>query len=586
MSAVWLSLAVLALFYLMYRVYHRYVAHHIFEAKLGGVTPAHTHRDEIDYVPTKRHILWGHHFSSIAGAAPIVGPAIAVIWGWVPALLWVVLGSIFIGAVHDGGTLILSAKRRGKTIADITGGLINQRARNLFLGVILFLTWTVIAVFALVIAVLFEKYPQVVIPINAEIVLALLIGWWGYKKQKNILIPSILALILMYALIPVGIAYPLSIPPWLGWTGLEQAALSLGIPHWIGSPLLLWIAILLLYSFIASILPVWMLLQPRDFINSHQLIVGLAAMFLGFFLTAPDIVAPAFQTHPAGAPSLVPFLFITIACGAISGFHGLVSSGTTSKQLDKFDDACAIGCGSMLGEGTLALMSILACTAGFATREAWQQHYISWDAAEGLAAKISAFIQGTGHFISGLGIPPELGQAVVVVIIISFAATSLDTATRIQRLIISELGESLPPRRGGSLMQNRFFASAVAVISSYLLLISADEGKGGLILWPLFGATNQLIGLMGLSAVTYWLMKKGRPTLYTGLPLVFLTVIVIWAIFSNTLSYFQKGDYLLFASQCVILLMVVWFSVEWIRASLNPKLTVEDPIAVPAEARE
>jgi len=167
MNAVPLTIGVLIFYLLMYRLYHRYVAHHIFGIKEGGITPAHTHGDGLDYVPTKKHVLWGHHFSSISGAAPIVGPAIAVIWGWLPALLWVVLGSIFIGAVHDGGTLILSAKRKGKTIADITGGLINTRARNLFLGIIIFLAWTVISVFALVIAVLFVDYPEVVIPINA-----------------------------------------------------------------------------------------------------------------------------------------------------------------------------------------------------------------------------------------------------------------------------------------------------------------------------------------------------------------------------------------------------------------------------------
>lgn len=586
MSAVWLTVGVLAFYLLMYRLYHRYVTHHVFGTKEGGPTPAHTHRDDIDYVPTKRHILWGHHFSSIAGAAPIVGPAIAVIWGWVPALLWVVLGSIFFGAVHDGGTLILSAKRKGKTIADITGGLINRRARNLFLGVIVFLTWTVIAVFALVIAVLFDKYPEVVIPINAEILLALLIGWWGYKMRKNILIPSIVALIIMYGLIPVGVAYPISLAPWFGWTGLEQAAMALGLPQWLGSPIMLWISFLLVYSFVASVLPVWTLLQPRDYINSHQLILGLSAMFLGFFLTAPEIVAPAVQWHPEGAPGLWPFLFITIACGAISGFHGLVSSGTTSKQLDKMDDACSIGCGSMLGEGTLALMSILACTAGFATREAWQHHYVSWKAAEGLAANLEAFIHGTGHFLNSLGIPHELGEATVVVIIISFAATSLDTATRIQRLVIGELGESLPARRGGSLLQNRYFGSLLAVISSYLLLISADEGKGGLILWPLFGATNQLIAVLGLAAVTYWLLKKRNPSYFTGIPLALLTTIVLWAIVVNTRSYFIKGDYLLFGSQCVILIMVLWFSWEWIRAYLKIPAKREDPTVVPAAARK
>lgn len=564
MNAVALTIGVLLFYVVMYRFYHRYVTQHVFGTKEGGLTPAHTHFDGVDFVPTKRHVLWGHHFSSIAGAAPIVGPAIAVIWGWVPALLWVVLGSIFIGAVHDGSILILSAKRKGRTIADITGGLLNVRARNLFLGIIVFLTWTVIAVFALIIAVLFVKYPQVVIPINAEIVLALFIGWWGYRKKGGLFIPSVLALTIMYALIPVGVAYPISITPWFGWEGLQQGALAVGLPGWLGSPTMIWIFLLLSYSFVASVLPVWTLLQPRDYINSHQLIVGLAAMYLGFFVAAPHIVAPAFQSHPAGAPSIWPFLFITIACGAISGFHGLVSSGTTSKQLNKIGDACSIGCGSMLGEGTLALMAILACTAGFSSFDAWQSHYASWGAAQGLLAKLSAFIQGTGGFLQALGIPRDLAEAVVVVIIISFAATTLDTATRIQRIVLGELGESLPGSKGTQLFNNRFFGSAVAVVSSYFLLVAADEGKGGLILWPLFGATNQLIAVLGLAAVTYWLIKKKSPSVYTSLPLLFLSVIVIWAIGSNTLDYYRTQDHLLFWTQMVIWVMVLWFTGEWV----------------------
>lgn len=564
MNAVFLTLAVLVFYLVMYRLYHRYISKRVFGIQEGGLTPAHTHYDGVDYVPTKRHVLWGHHFSSIAGAAPIVGPAIAVIWGWLPALLWVVLGSIFMGAVHDGGTLILSAKRQGKTIADITGGLINARARHLFLGVIVFLTWTVIAVFALVIAVLFHQYPQVVIPINAEIILALLIGWWS-KKGRSLLIPSILALAIMYALIPVGIAYPIQIAPWLGLEVLQTWALTTGLPAWLGSPVMIWIALLLVYSFVASVLPVWTLLQPRDFINSHQLMVGLGAMYLGFFVAAPDIVAPAVQAHPEGAPSLWPFLFITIACGAISGFHGLVSSGTTSKQLEKMEDACPIGCGSMLGEGILALMAILACTAGFATTQDWQMHYASWGAAQGLAAKLSAFIQGTGSFISTLGLPVDLAEAVVVVIIISFAATTLDTATRIQRLVLGEIGESLPGKKVPKLLQNRFVGSGLAVVSSFLLLVSADEGQGGLILWPLFGVTNQLIAVLGFAAITFWLIKKKAPSRYTALPLLFLSVIVFWAISKNTLEYWHQGQDILFWTQVMILGMVFWFTLEWLR---------------------
>lgn len=576
MNAFMLGVGVLILYFFAYRFYHRYVAKHIFKISSQQPTPAHTHYDGVDYVPTKKSVLWGHHFSSIAGAAPIVGPAIAVIWGWLPALLWVVFGSIFIGAVHDGGTLILSAKRQGRTIADITGGLINGRTRVIFLIIILFLTWTVVAVFSLVIAILFTKYPEVVIPINAEIIFALLIGWWGYKLKKNLLIVSILAVILMYALIFVGIEYPISLSPWLGIHSLAEWAQSMGIPSWAGSPLMLWILFLLLYSFIASVLPVWTLLQPRDYINSHQLFVGLAAMYLGFFLAAPQIVAPVIQIHPEGAPSMLPFLFIMIACGAISGFHGLVSSGTTSKQLDSMDDACSIGCGSMLGEGTLAVMSIFACTAGFASQGQWFEHYASWQSAGGLDATMGAFILGTGNFLAALGLPENFAQAMIAVLIISFAATSLDTATRIQRLIIGELGETIPQKTVKNIFQNRYWGSLIAVGSAFLLIVSTKEGRGGMTLWPLFGTTNQLIATLALFTITFWLMKKKINIAYTAIPLLFLTTILMWAIIEKILEYHAANNYLLLISQSFIFVLALWFIVEWwIKAKRLRKSVIE-----------
>lgn len=573
MNAVLLALGSFLAYFIMYKIYHRYIAVKIFGIQESEITPAHTHCDGVDYVPTQKYVLWGHHFSSIAGAAPIVGPAIAVIWGWLPAMLWVVLGSIFIGAVHDGGTLILSAKRQGKTIADISGNLISPRSKVLFLTVIFFLIWTVIAVFALIIAVLFDQYPQTVIPINAQIILALAMGWWAYKRKGSLLIPSLISLAIMYALIPVGIAYPISLQAWLGLESLQNFFIWMGAPNWLGSPVMLWILFLCTYSFIASILPVWTLLQPRDFINSHQLSLGLICMYLGFFVTMPKIVAPAIQLHPNGAPSIFPFLFITIACGAISGFHGLVSSGTTSKQLDKMTDAPVIGCGSMLGEGTLALMAVLACTAGFMSSESWFHHYSSWDAASGLSQKLGAFIEGTSHFLSGIKIPAEIAKSTVVVLIIAFAATSLDTATRIQRFIIAEIGSCFSRESIRKPLENRYFGSFMAVFSAFLLIMSGDGGKGGMVLWPLFGASNQLIAAFSLAVISYWLIKMRKNSLYTSLPLVFVLVMVLWAMGSNMKTYWLQGNRFLFASQLLILLCVFFFAFEVLRAlfQLNPK---------------
>lgn len=553
MNAVPIALFGIFSFLLTYKFYHVYLAKKIFKTDDGALTPAHQLSDGIDYVPTKKSVLWGHHFSSIAGAAPIVGPAIAVIWGWLPAFLWVLIGGIFIGAVHDGGTLILSAKRQGKSIAEISGGLITPKAKIYFLGIIFFLIWTVIAVFAFVIAVLFHKYPQTVIPVNAQIILAVALGVFSYKKNISLLIPSILCLLILYALIPVGIKYPISL------SGLTNY------------PILVWLIFLMIYSFVASVLPVWALLQPRDFINSHQLIVGLLAIYIGFFILQPDLVAPVINPSPSGAPMLWPFLFITIACGAISGFHGLVSSGTTSKQLDKMSDACSIGCGSMLGESALALMAILACTAGFANFESWQAHYISWNAASGFAQKLSAFVEGTALFLSQLSIEREFAKSVVVILVISFAATSLDTAARIQRLILSEIGSAVFKKK--NFLENRFSASFIAVGTAAALALSAGKsGQGGLILWPLFGASNQLIAALSLAILSYWLIKQKQNFWITFIPFVFVMALVSSAMVYNLIEYYQSKKFLLLTSQFLVLILVIGFFREIMIAYKKPKV--------------
>ncbi|NIV46687.1 MAG: hypothetical protein GWN46_07670, partial [Gammaproteobacteria bacterium] len=322
--------------------------------------------DGVDYVPTRLGVLWGHHYTSIAGAAPIVGPAIAVIWGWLPALLWVALGTVLMGAVHDFAALVISLRHRGRSIGEIAGRVISPRVRTLFLLIISLLIWIVLAVFAFIIGTLFHDNPGAIFPINVQILVALALGWLVHRRGVGILVPSLLGYGLLLAAIFQGNAFAESFP----------AIADL--------PVATWVWILLLYSFVASVLPVWLLLQPRDYLNAHQLITGLVLLSLGLLVLHPTIQAPVVNLTPEGAPPMIPFLFITIACGAISGFHGLVSSGTTSKQVGCMTDARPIGYGGMLGEGTLGLLAVLAATAGFATTEDWSSHYASWGAASGL----------------------------------------------------------------------------------------------------------------------------------------------------------------------------------------------------------
>ncbi|GAB4514908.1 MAG: carbon starvation protein A [Phycisphaerales bacterium] len=370
-------LAVGVLLLLAYRFYGGWLSARVFQLNPSTPTPATTEEDGADYVPTRRSIVFGHHFTSIAGTGPIVGPAIAVMWGWVPALLWVVVGSIFIGAVHDLGSLVVSLRNKGRTIGDIAGLLLGPRARFLFLFILIVALWIVLAIFGLVIASVLRQYPSAIAPVVLQTPLAVVIGVLVHRKGRSIVLPSVCALGVMYLSVvfgDVGVLHDFNV-----WAAAQ--------PTWV------WIAVLLGYSGVASVLPVWVLLQPRDYINALQLITALALLVCGLIATGilggPTIpvetatgevidhtlrlqwVAPALDWSPPGAPPLLPVLFITVACGACSGFHCLVGSGTTSKQLERETDAKPVGYGSMLTEGFLATLVIAACAAGIGLGASW-----------------------------------------------------------------------------------------------------------------------------------------------------------------------------------------------------------------------
>lgn len=540
MNAALLAIIVLILYFLAYRFYSKFLADKIFRLSDDEVTPAHEMNDGVDFVPSNKHVLFGHHFASIAGAAPIIGPAIAIFWGWVPAIIWVVIGTIFMGAVHDFSALVISVREKGRSVGDLAGTLINHRARTLFLLIVYFLIFFVIAVFAYAIASLFVAFPESVLPVNFQIIVAVIIGFLFYKKGVPILWPSIFALITLYVMIWVGTLYPLHIPAIMG------------------SQIVTWILLLLVYSFIASVLPVWTLLQPRDYINGHQLILGLGLLFIGILVAHPQMQAPAINHNAEGGVPLFPFIFVTIACGAISGFHGLVSSGTTSKQLNKMKDSRMIGYGGMLGEGTLAMIATLAVAAGISKGD-WLVHYETWD----LAAKsgIINFVDGASTFLDALHIPSVFGDTLISVIVISFAATSLDTATRVQRLIIGELGTAYKIKP----LKNRYVGAFLAVVPALLLAILAEApskglGSGGFLLWPLFGATNQLVAGLTLLIATIYLWKTKRPVIYTLIPMVFIVFMTIAAMIWN-FKVFVNNPLLLVLS-AIILALSVWLLLE------------------------
>ncbi|NQU45117.1 carbon starvation protein A [bacterium] len=335
------------------------------------------------------------------------------------------------------------------------------------------------------------------------------------------------------------------------------------------SPVLMWTVILLIYAAIASVLPVWRLLQPRDYINGHQLLVAMGLLGIGIVVARPEMVAPAFDPHPSvDAPPLWPMLFVTIACGAISGFHCLVSSGTTSKQMDRESHALRIGYGGMLLEGMLAVLVIVAVGAGIglATDGAglsgvakWHAHYASWRAADGLAPKVGGFVDGSANMLAAFGIPLQVGVAIMGVFVAAFAATTLDTACRLQRYVVAELASAM----GIKPLTNKYDATAVAVVLAAVLAFP-NGGKGGLILWPLFGATNQLLGCLALLVMTVYLKRRGKPIVVTLIPMLFMLVMTAWAMTYNLREFYRMDppQWHLVCIGVVIMALEIWMVVE------------------------
>ena len=526
-----------------YHTYGRWLSKRIFNLDSNAVVPSRELQDDVDYVPTRKEVIFGHHFTSIAGTGPIVGPAIAVFWGWLPALLWVLFGSIFIGAVHDFGALVVSLRNRGQTVGEIAGRLISPRARVLFLLILFFALTIVLAIFGLVIASIFADYPESVLSVWIAMPIAVGVGFWVYRKGGGLLLPSLIALCALYAAVYLGV-YHMPIT-------LEA-----------DNPVVVWTLVLMAYCFVASVLPVWVLLQPRDYINSHQLVVALGLLVLGVLVAgitgSADLMssAPAVATAaPVGAPPIWPFLFITIACGAVSGFHCLVSSGTTSKQVANETDAQYVAYGAMLLEGALAVLVILACCAGVGMgkfekqdgvyaavltaegtplmgRDAWVTRYdaeAGWGAF-GLPQKVGAFVEGGANFLAELHIPLELAIGIIAVLVACFAATTLDTATRLQRYVIQELAATarIAP------LTNKFAATGLAVaLGGAMAMIPAPgkgAGTGGLILWPLFGATNQLLAGLAFMVTVFYLWRRNKPIWFAAAPMILMLIMPAWAL--------------------------------------------------------
>ena len=561
MNSVVLVFIGFAVFFMGYKFYSRYLGKNIYGINDDQIVlPSSSLEDGIDYIPTKKHILFGHHFTSIAGAAPIIGPCVAAYWGWLPALLWILIGTVFMGAAHDFGALVTSVKEKGRSIADIASSTISNRARIMFLIFVILLVWLVLAVFAMAIAALFVSVPTSVIPINVQIIIAITMGFLIYKKKIDSLIPSLIALGLLYFFVWVGTTSPVDFTD----TMPIQSAKNI------------WIILLFIYSGIASLLPVWTLLQPRDYINSHQLFVGLGLLFLGIFVAHPTVDAPAIRSlSDPGTPSLFPLLFVTIACGAISGFHGLVASGTSSKQLEKLSDSRMVGYGGMIGEGTLALVSMITAVAGISlvtqtnlptvgpvSDLSWSVYYDTWAHASG--NKASAFVLGGGALLTSIGLSEPLANTLMAVLVISFAATTLDTATRIQRFILNEFGKATKVK----ILSNRYIATLIAIIPAILMAFwnITDPGSGvikqaGWVLWPIFGASNQMLAALTLMVLTLYYWQKKKPFLPLLIPMLIIMIVTFSALLANAVKFYGVNG-ILFILNLILITLIIWMIYE------------------------
>ncbi len=612
-SVIWIVVAVLGTFTVGYMGYSRYLSRFV-ELDDERETPAHKYEDGQEYVPAKKPVLLGHHFSSIAGGAPIVGPITAgAIWGWVPALLWVAIGNPLMGAVHDFISLSSSIRHEGRSIGYIVGQYVGERGKNLLLWFAFLTIILVVAVFALVVAIVFNAFPQVTTASFVYIGLAFVFGVYLYQLNGPFIPGTVLFVAGVFAGIWVGIQFPFALFPgdYPAGTLVLAETLGLGAGEWVPGALapnvMAWVPIIMIYGGLASALPVWVLLQPRDYLSSFLLYTGVGGGILAIIVGAifatssqPLVVDPsigAFEgfwgVSAVGLFPLFPLLFITIACGTISGFHSLVSSGTTSKQLNKESDARLIGYGGMLGEGLLAALALSTlAVAGFAGDAA----------AGGIGGALPNFATGGGIILTSLGIPTAIGSVFMALVLVSFLLTSMDTAVRLGRYMMEEIvgmddGMTVTGLSTdiGSIARGRYTNPLVQIGIAYALVVSGEWAT----LWGLFGGANQLLAALALLTATVWLANwdESKQLISTGVPMAVMVTITVmgllWlALYENLYTNLILGEAEILSAQIsagvqmVLALVLIWLALSLVRIGYGNLKTVrsrETPAAEPGD---
>lgn len=514
MNSIWIVIGMIAWFFLSYKIYGRFIEKRL-KINDKNKTPAVTERDDLDFSPSKQPFLIGHHFASIAGAGPIIGPILAISYfGWLPVVLWVSFGAVFIGAMHDYTSLIASVRNKGKSVSSITKEYINSKSGMVFGIMILITLLLIITVFSVSAAESIVQKPELIIPILTVTAISLVLGFgvekynWNYKMSTAIAIAAIFASVWLSVRFPFELSF-----------ASESVMISVVT------------SAIILYAGIVSVIPVWTLLRPRDYLSAIQMMIILTAGFLAIIIAQPEINAPANISNPIFP--LWPILFITVACGAISGFHGLVSSGTTSKQLAKESHGRAVGYGSMIGEATLAILVTIVSIAGLK----WGTGSINFQ-TELEKGWIILFSSGYGN-IAGDIIPLisiALASLLGAFMVNQFILTSVDTSTRLSRYIITE---NLAPR-----FQNRFLVTIAILIPAWILAVTNSYET----LWRLFGTSNQLIASITMIGVASFFISKKIKTKFIVAPALFVLVTTMSALLYLTFhsgGYFAAGNWVL-----------------------------------------
>ena len=547
------SISVLLLGYIFYG---RFIEK-TFDVDGSHVTPAVELKDDVDYVPTHKVVIFGHHFSSIAGGGPIIGPCVGLIFGFLPVWIWIILGTVFIGAVHDYSVLLASMREKGRSVAEIAEKTLGRTGFLLFIGFTIIMLLMITSVFlTLTTTALASKYPveffgtgdiglrTVVengityaviggIASTSVIIITLcapLLGYLLYKRGTNVWVMSLASLIICAVSIEIGLILPVRLDPFI------------------------WMIVISVYTIFAAGVPVWVVLQPRDFTNSFLLYGGILAMlvssvvlgFQGVKMEAP-LLNLAVGSQRLGY--LWPILFITVACGAISGFHSLVAGGTTAKQVSsEKPDSRMVGYGGMTLEALLALMVIITIGCGLSYDKFCT---IVFPVAAGIKSNpVLGFALGVGGLVNrALGVPIVYGVVFGILMVEGFVVTTLDTAVRLNRYLLEELWHMLFKNVPG-LFKTYIFNSFLCVALMFILAYFNAFRQ----LWKLFGAANQLLAALALITVSVWLLKKGKHYLFAMIPGLFMLITTIVALVLILVNeYIPTGNWMLSAGDIILL---------------------------------